>query len=292
MQTPSNSPLPAPKNRETLRQYFSRGSLPTEQSFADLINSTVNRLDDSFTYSPDQGWQVAATQEYARLLALYQNSKSLEANQPTWFIELPTEDVAPGGLSFSVPAQHSDSAVDDEPTDPNAPPTAPPNLSRLHLQADGNVGIGTATPTDKLDVRGTVASQGRIGTYADAHYPGTEVPADGNWYPILSNLDGLHAFEIVAAAYGTPGQGRYALTHATVLSAFGKSRSRIFRKSSWFWGWFQKIQFRWTGSLHSYGLEMRTASSFGADGRIVYHITHLFDDRRPQLAPAAGPVSQ
>jgi len=289
MQTPANSPLNAPKNRETLKNYFKRGSLPTEQSFADLIDSAVNRLDDGFTFSPDDGWQVAATDDRARLLALYQDLKKLEAQLPAWLLELAGTSAQPGGLSFSVPSGAPPAASSPHsPAGPTTPTAGPASVSRLYLQPDGNVGVGTTAPTDKLDVRGFVASQGRIGAYTDAQQPGNEVAADGQWHPILTGLNGLHAFEIVAAAYGVPGQGRYALTHATALSAYGKSRSRIYRQNAWFWGWFQKIQFRWTGSLTSYGLDMRTASSFGAGSRIVYHITHLFDDRRPQAAPAGA----
>jgi hypothetical protein len=274
----------APKDRETLKNYFSKGSLPTEQHFASLIDSAVNRLDDGFSQSDDNGWQVAGTTEYSRLLTLYQDLKKLEAKLPSWLLELPPATTAqPGGLSFSVPGQPDEAAGKPPAT---AARTVPPTQSRLYLQADGNVGIGTTQPGDRLDVRGFVASQGRIGTYTDGTQTSNEVPANGEWQPILTGLTGLHAFEIVAAAYGPTGSGRYAITHATALSAFGKSRSRVYQRDAWFWGWFQKIRFRWVGEVNNYGLQMRTASSFGADSRIVYHITHLFDNRRP-AAPAA-----
>jgi len=292
MNTPK--PLNAPKDRKTLKNYFSRGSLPTERHFADLIDSSVNRLDDGFNYSPDNGWQVAGTDERNRLVALYQDLKKLEAQLPAWLMELPVgTDAQPGGLSFSVldasgaaPPATPLPPAGGHPDAPGTPPdparaALPPSVSRLHLQADGKVGIGTTRPTDQLDVRGFVASRGRIGSYTDATQASNEVAADGEWHTILSGLHGLHAFEIVAAAYGLPGRGRYAITHATALSAFGRSRSRVYQHDAWFWGWFQKIRFRWVGDLNNYGLQMRTASSFGPGSRIVYHITHLFDDRRP-----------
>jgi hypothetical protein len=293
MPTPSNSlPPGTPKSRAVLRNYFKRGSLPTEQSFADLINSAVNRLDDGFAYSAQDGWQVAAPDETTRLLALYQDLKRLEANQPSWFVELFGVEAAPSGLSFSIPPADPEAETDAGLPPAAGPaaagqPTKPASISRLHLQANGRVGVGTTTPAERLDVVGFVASEGRIGTYRDQQKPGTEVPADGGWHPILTNLTGLHAFEIVAAAYGPEGKGRYAITHATALSAYG-ARRRIYHQDAWFWGWFQKIQFRWTGDQHGYGLEMRTASPFGDDSRIVYHITHLFDNRRPAATPPAG----
>jgi hypothetical protein len=268
------------QRRATLKGFFQRGSLPTEQNFAALIDSTVNRLDDGFTSSARYGLQLTAGG--GRLTTYYASQQQFDAQRPAWFVEL-APATKPDGLSFSqaIPPKPSDEAT------ATASTAVVPGTSRLHLQAGGNVGVGTTDPTDRLDVRGFVASKGRIGSFVDAKQSRLGVPADGEWYPILTGLTGLQAFEIVAAAYGPPEQGRYALTLATVLSAFGKSNSRIYRKNAWFWGWFQKIQFRWTGDVNSYDLEMRTASSFGKDARIVYYVTCLFNDRRP-LAPPPG----
>ncbi|HEX8327300.1 MAG TPA: hypothetical protein VF629_07150 [Hymenobacter sp.] len=275
-------------SRKVLKGYFLSGNMPTEQHFASLIDSAVNPMDDGFSLAPEYGLQLAADKEQNRLASFYPTLGDVDANNPAWFVELAPASAEASSLSFSEAQALAD-----------APDAARTGTSRLHLAAGGHVGIGTTDPQQQLDVRGYVASHGRVGTYADdPQNPRTEVPADGQWHPILTNLDGLHAFEIVAAASGAKGRGRYALTHATALSAFGKSNSRIFRKNAWFWGWFQKIQFRWTGELHKYGLEMRTASSFGAGSCIVYHITHLFGDSCPghgeplpgqedQLAPRA-----
>lgn len=294
MKTP-DSPTPAKpsfglvQSRDKLKAYFRKGSLPTQENFEALIDSAINRVDDGFAYTPDEGWQVVAADDNARLLALYQNDQAKQANTPAWLLELPPAGTQ-AGLSFS-------SVPTGEPAPGTADTPLPTPEPRLHLQADGKVGVGTAAPAEQLDVRGFVASQGRMGNYLDANRP-TEVKADGKWHSILTNLNGLHAFEIVAAAYGQEGRGRYALTHAIALSAFGRSRSRVYRKNAWFWGWFQKIQFCWTGEMHSYNLEMRTASDFGEGATIVYHITQLFDDRRPAgwaapapSAPAAQPTT-
>jgi len=269
--TTAPTPVASLRSRKDLRDYFDTGKLPTAQNFADFIESSVNRVDDGFGLAPDYGLQLAASPTHGRLATFYPTLQAVDAQKPAWFVEL-----APGagadtfGLNF-LEAQ------------PAAAPDAPPvGISHLHLAAGGRVGIGTTAPAEQLEVQGFVASQGRVGTYADnPAKPANKVKADGEWHPILTNLDGLHAFEIVAAAYGPVGRGRYAITHATALSAFGKSRSQIFRRNAWFWGLFQKIQFRWTGELHSYGLDIRTGSSFGADAYIVYHITNLFNDQRP-----------
>lgn len=283
------------KNRKELKDYFKRGAMPTEESFANLIESVVNRRDDGFEKSPEAGMMLAANEDFRRLLSLYKDMRRLQEDAPAWLLELlQSESQAPSaGLSFSElqqPGAESDSAADPADYDcgcdddiTGAGATGPKTVSRVVLQPGGNVGIGTTRPSERLDVNGFVASRGRIGTYVGAQPGNAAIPADRQWYPIISGLDGLHVFEIVAAAYGPTGKGRYALTHATALSAFGKSRSRIYRQNAWFRGWFQKIQFRWTGELHNYSLEMRSASHYGPQGRIVYSITHLFDDRRPLL---------
>ncbi len=266
-------------SRQVLKSYFLSGNMPTEQHFASLIDSAVNPLDDGFGLAPEYGLQLAADQDLNRLASFYPTLGDVDANKPAWFVELTP-------AAGKEPAASLDFAEAQVPAD--APDATRTSTSRLHLAAGGHVGIGTTAPQQQLDVRGYVASYGRYGTYADDPLnPRTEVPANGKWHKIISNLDGLHAFEIVAAASGPPGKGRYALTHATALSAFGKSNSRIFRKNAWFWGWFQKIQFRWVGELHDYGLEMRTASSFGPGARIVYHITHLFGEPKSTGAAAA-----
>ena len=292
MPAADNKPTPSLKSWATLKSYFRSGNLPTQQNFYDLIESMVSRVDDGVDRPAEPS---APTPPYPSGEPADETTDSVAfypptlpaATTPAWLISLKDETTAPALALVEV-------AQPTTPADQAAAQAAPgqrPGVSRLHLQAGGNVGIGTTTPSYQLEVSGFVGSQGRLGTYADAQCPGNEVPADGQWHPILRGLDGLHAFEIVAAAYGPAGRGRYAIAHATALSAYGSSHSRITHKQAWFWGWFQKIQFRWMGSLHDYGLDMRTASSFGEDARIVYHITHLFDDRRPQaLAGAAAPL--
>lgn len=310
MPTANEHSLPPPKSRKTLKSYFQSGNLPTQQNFADLIDSMVNRLEDGSPEAPPGG-ETAPPQDPAGGTAPPPAAPAAdpdpdpapapEAEGPTPPLTFYRERRARGASAAWALGPHATAAADGLSVSELAPPTGAdlamgpdypenrPGVSRLHLQAGGNVGIGTTTPTAQLEVAGFVASQGRLGTYTDAQYPGTEVAADGQWHHIISGLDGLHAFEIVAAAYGAAGGGRYAITHATALSAFGTSNNRIYYKHAWFWGWFQKIQLRWTGSLHNYGLDIRSASSFGAQGRIVYHITHLFDDRRPlAAAPAAA----
>ena len=48
----------AKQNRETLKRFFSAGKLPSEEHFADLIDSSLNVTDEGFSKSEDFGFEV------------------------------------------------------------------------------------------------------------------------------------------------------------------------------------------------------------------------------------------
>ncbi|MCA8829713.1 hypothetical protein [Hymenobacter pini] len=290
------------KRRSTLKQYFKQGTMPTEESFAHLIDSSVNRLDDGFYKHPQLGLQMGAAEGRPnagiglRLMAFYRNLQQLQNQCATWVMSLlataPEGDTALG-LGFSEPQGRRE--------DHNSSPAEAPPV-RLFLAPGGAVGVGTTQPTEQLSVTGFVGSVGRVGTFQ--HEPaGTtaapntghpqpaavQVPADGEWHPIITGLQGLWAFEIVAAAYGPHRSGTYAMAHAIALGVHGQ-RQRIVPHRASYRGWRQQLQFCWQierpataeEPVPVYGLRMRTRKSFGPDAAIVYHITCLFNNCSPQ----------
>jgi len=48
-----------------------------------------------------------------------------------------------------------------------------------------------------------------------------ELPANGLWQTLISNLEGLSAFEIIGYAKGTPESGRYSVIHSIAINAHG-----------------------------------------------------------------------
>ncbi|HEY8402140.1 MAG TPA: adhesin, partial [Cytophagaceae bacterium] len=145
--------------------------------------------------------------------------------------------------------------------------------SILTLTNSGKVGINNNNPEFELDVKGAVAMSGRIGNA----YQG-KVLADGKWHPILTDLNGCHAFEIVAGI-GKKKTGRYALIHAFALSTFGKSKSKIDIRQAYYGVRSNRIELKWTGTTYSYNLEMRTRNTYDGEFYIQYYISKLWFDQ-------------
>lgn len=239
-------------NRTTLKNFFKNGKNPTEVHFSDLIDSSINKIDDGFAKSIDEGLQLSPLGNSNRLMSFYDNIGDKKAD---WqFVINPTEEVK--GLSI----------------------TEGEDKHRLFFRKNGNIGIGTLFPRVKLDVRGTSRSKTRVGAFS-----GGGVPADGNWHPIIENLTGCHAFEIVAKAAAGQGRGKYAIAHAMAISAYGSSSSKVKVTQSWYGNYWNRIKFRWRGETSNYRLEMKTRSHYGMNNDkpyyIQFHTCSLWDDQ-------------
>lgn len=231
-------------NRESLIKRFKNGTRPDENDFEALIASTINKLDDGISNSFNEGLQLAPQNE--KIVSFYKN---LNNDHPDWDIRLKGEKNAKA-LSFS--SSSSSKA-----------------LWSLHPNA--RVGLLNEDPQYTLDVSGAVAMQTRIGTFARG-----SLNADGNWHPVLKNQKGVQAFEIMAHAHGEKGRGKYALVHAFLMNAYAGRKGAVKKTQNYFgWKWWHRIRLRWTGTPFNYQLEMKTASDYGDDAVIEYHICKL-----------------
>ena len=241
-------------NRATLKGFFSKGRVPTEVHFSNLIDSTINKIDDGFAKSVDDGLKLAPVGESKKLISFFEDIKQKE---PGWNISInPTETIK--GISFS---EKNDS-------------------SRIFIRNGGNVGIGTITPNYDLDVNGTTGLKSRVGIFQAK----SEVAADSEWHIILDDLEGCNVFEIVAKAEGVKKRGKYAMAHAIAVNTHNSFSNKI-RVTQAYYGWFwHRIKFRWKRSSNGkYQLEVRTVGHYGTDEKnnviqIKYHITSLWDN--------------
>lgn len=240
-------------NRSTLKGFFQKGKVPTEVHFSNLIDSTINKIDDGFAKSVEDGLKLSPGGDSSKLLSFYDDIKE---KTPLWSVSVNPSETA---IGLSVAEKNDD--------------------SRLFLQKGGNVGIGTMFPEHTLDVGGTAGMKSRVGTYQSS----SEVSADGEWHIVLDELAGCHVFEVVAKVEGVAKRGKYALAHAIAVGAYDGSRNKIrMTQSSYGWFW-HRLRFRWKKApAGTYRLEMKTGSHYGTDSdnnviQIQFHITSLWN---------------
>jgi hypothetical protein len=122
------------KNRQALKPRFVRNAIPAEVDFADLINASLIQADDGIFKLPDEPLSVVGKTNTPPVLRFYEDAS---ATGWAWQIQLSADSKA--GLALA----------------------SGNNQTRLFLDAStGNVGIGTTSPTAKLQVVGSLAVTG------------------------------------------------------------------------------------------------------------------------------------
>lgn len=143
--------------------------------------------------------------------------------------------------------------------------------SAFVIDSKNRVGVNLESPNYNFEVGGTIASVGRVGTYASG-----EVKADGEWKTILTDLEGVNAFELIAVAHASEGKGKYALLEASLLNAYSGKRGRIRRTNDFYsWKWWHRIRIRWRGTPFNYSLQIRSGIDYGEEGVLKYNIGKL-----------------
>ena len=257
------------RNRESLRSYFSDGALPTQEHFADLIDSMLNMSDEGFRKSVERGFEVSAAAGYEALLSFFRDQ---DPDLPLWSVGF-------GGAQGQLLIRGNQEPAQDGQAEPAAP--------LWSLDPAGRVGIRTANPETALDVDGVLRSKGRRGSYARAS--ATPLPADGEWHDLTDDLEGCQAFEVTAGA-GHQGKGRFALMHAVALNTYNPTlgilnfinRKRGIRSSDAFYARrCDRLQLRWRGTSGrnaTYRLQIRTGCDYGRGIVIKAHVTQLWFD--------------
>jgi len=242
-------------NRSTLKRFFQRGQIPTEVHFTNLIDSTINKIDDGFAKDVEDGLKLSPIGESQKLISFFEDIKE---THPAWSIAINPNERSKG-LSISE-STHG---------------------SRIFLQKGGNIGMGTTSPSFPLEVEGAVGMKTRVGTYPNK----AVITADGEWHIMIENLAGCNMFEIVAKVEGMKQRGKYAFAHAIAVGTHDSRNNKIKitqAQYGWFW---HRLKFRWKQTRNGqYQLEIKSAQHYGNDEnnqvlQIKYHITSLWDDK-------------
>ena len=167
------------KNRADLKSYFVRNAIPTESNFAELIESQLNQRDDGIVKPAGDPLSIEAAGDDASQKKAINFYLSFSDPKPKWSIGLrPRSDPAKaetGRPGFGI----SDGA----------------GRNRLFIdEQTGNLGIGTNQPARRLDVAGSVATEGlalaRHNENRRALFTATEGDFNHALYNDYSNVDG------------------------------------------------------------------------------------------------------
>lgn len=235
----------ATRGRQILKGFFSNGKRPSQQEFEDLIDSSVNILDDGYSKSNQDGLKLTPKTDNNVLMSFCRQS----AAEPSWIFTISdTENL----LIYNKQEKHE--TIEKE------------SKSSLFLACPKTVITGD------VELRGI--KKGR--SVSDDLKK--ELYADGKWHDITEHKNGgVYVMEIVASIHGEPGNGEYAVLMAWATQSFD-SNKKIKSVGSHYGFWGNKLKLRWhrkKGSSH-YQLQIKSRLKYkNKDLPINCHITYL-----------------
>ena len=156
------------KSRSKLKEYFSKGKIPTQEHFEDLIDSALNIEDEGFEKTVSDGVRIGLKGGGRNLFTFFADDGS---DRPLWKIALDPDK--PRKLHFiSVGDETPSGGAHEEQAE----------LTVLTLTPRGRVGVSQRDPGAEgvgkdarlLDVSGLIKATGRVGVNPLADVPVAE----------------------------------------------------------------------------------------------------------------------
>lgn len=271
----------AKQNRETLKRFFSAGKLPSEEHFADLVDSSLNIIDEGFAKTEKYGFEITpqkGSDDTENLISFF---RKLTDKLPAWSISYHARNEA---LQFI----HTDSTDNTKKTVLSLDKHGKVCINGEEYNESGDAGLLAASKQVQLDVGGAIRAPARIGVGLDRE---ATVPANGLYQPITEKLSGFQALEVVAKVE-LKDEKRFAILHAIALNAhnptwrflnFWNRSRRIKVHQSYHSGPRDRMKLRWESvkdddnpGLPQYRLCIKSAFKYPGDAKIKYHVTRLW----------------
>lgn len=218
-------------DRETLKSYFRKGNIPTEEQFASLIDSMHNVHDDGeFKVTVNDGIVLVPSGGGKTVATIYEGKPLSPDATPSWRMSIGDEEELEirNGKGDTVLVLGQDGGV-----------TVPGKMRAGQYHGTGD---GETSPDGD-------------GTF--------RINADGHWHDLPvehadkgRRSDGCRVYRI-CACWHHPRSGRYSVCEAVASHSDGSRRRIISSRKHW-WGWSGKIKLRW--QLHDGHLYLQMRS--------------------------------
>jgi hypothetical protein len=243
---------PNTHDRASLKKHFEAGSLPTQQDFHDIIDSTLNLAEDGFSRTDRDGLRVHAQEGHDGLFSFYRAGGSDQVLWSTGFAE--------GGAQWVM--RPGDAAAE----------------ALLLLDPRRRMGLAQPDPLARLDVNGSVRLGGRLGRppspavierqdaearakSKEKNPPRVLMVADGEWKDLTGDLQGCQGFEIMAGAGRPDDRSRFAMLHAFAFNTYHPAwwkdllgNKRRIRQQHAFYGRYRdRLELRWHSPKGQHG---------------------------------------
>lgn len=205
------------KDRETLKKYFKKGAVPTEQQFAGLIDSVSNLVDDGQIMRTATGWGFYPKQDGRLDIALYKEEPADETASPLWTIAVTPDK------KLVISNENGEAVIEAE------------QDKSLTLR-------GRLTVTDEITASGFRTTEG-----GGDHDGYLTIPADKQWHNLLPEETkekyGSRVYQIYAS-FLEQGTGLSRLTRATAIRQ-NILEQKIESPQKHWWGWSGGLCLRW-----------------------------------------------
>lgn len=239
------------KNRDTLKSYFQKGRVPTEEQFAALIDSLHNiREDGSLNITDKDGLILYPTGKERILATLFDKKPVSTDDKPLWRISLADD----GSLVIG----------------------SEQGVTVLDIGADGDITM----PEERKNNGNNIEENKEKETKPENGYT-IQVKADGYWHdlPVEAAAErpckGCRVYRVAACIYD-PKSGKYSLCEAEASHANGLCRKISSGKKHW-WGWSGRIKVRWQFKGGKLYLQTRSCGNLYGEKYIFCQIKTLWD---------------